>query len=243
MLAERIGETLSGESAPFSISVIGSDLDADDRVGAQIVEVLQHLPGSGNVRLTVPPRQPELHVELLPDAAGPLRPAGGGRAADRQCGLSRHRGGGAQSGGPQRAGGGAHRRRRRRSAGGRRAAAARPRRRCDAAVGGRQDHDGARRAASSITRTACAARSSWRRPQGADQAGFAAAARKAIAAQVPLPPGVYLRYGGAAEAQAAAARELLLHSAAAFVLIVLLLALAFGPRGTCCWCCSRCRAR
>ena len=34
VLAERIGETLSGESAPFSISVIGSDLDADDRVGA-----------------------------------------------------------------------------------------------------------------------------------------------------------------------------------------------------------------
>src|SRR3984885_7003008 len=28
VLAERIGETLSGESAPFSISVIGSDLDA-----------------------------------------------------------------------------------------------------------------------------------------------------------------------------------------------------------------------
>ena len=67
VLAERIGETLSGESAPFSISVIGSDLDADDRVGAQIVEVLQHLPGSGNVRLTVPPREVELHVELLPE--------------------------------------------------------------------------------------------------------------------------------------------------------------------------------
>ena len=65
-------------------------------------------------------------------------------------------------------------------------------------------------------------------PRGADQVGFARAARKAVAEKVPLPPGVYLRYGGAAEAQAAAARELLLHSAAAFVLIVLLLALAFG---------------
>jgi Cu/Ag efflux pump CusA len=43
-----------------------------------------------------------------------------------------------------------------------------------------------------------------------------------------LPPDVYLRYGGAAQAQAAAAHELLLHSAAAFVLIVLLLALGFG---------------
>jgi Cu/Ag efflux pump CusA len=65
-------------------------------------------------------------------------------------------------------------------------------------------------------------------PKSADQVGFAEGARKAIAAKVHLPPGVYLRYGGAAEAQAAAARELLLHSAAAFVLIVLLLALAFG---------------
>src|SRR5271170_8028256 len=78
VLAERIGETLSGESAPFTISVIGSDLDADDRVGAQIVEVLQHLPGSGNVRLTVPPREAELHVELLPSQLA----ANGLQAAD-----------------------------------------------------------------------------------------------------------------------------------------------------------------
>src|SRR6202522_172818 len=67
VLAERIGETLSGESAPFSISVIGSDLDADDLVGARIVAVLQSLPDSGSVRLTVPPREVELHVELLPE--------------------------------------------------------------------------------------------------------------------------------------------------------------------------------
>jgi Cu/Ag efflux pump CusA len=65
-------------------------------------------------------------------------------------------------------------------------------------------------------------------PKGADQAGYAEAARRAIAAKVQLPPGVFLRYGGAAEAQTAARNELLLHSAAAFVLIVLLLALAFG---------------
>ncbi len=65
-------------------------------------------------------------------------------------------------------------------------------------------------------------------PKGADQAGYAEAARQAIAAKVQLPPGVFLRYGGAAEAQTAARNELLLHSAAAFVLIVLLLALAFG---------------
>jgi Cu/Ag efflux pump CusA len=65
-------------------------------------------------------------------------------------------------------------------------------------------------------------------PKGSDQAGYAQAARNAVAAKVQLPPEVFLRYGGAAEAQAAARNELLLHSAAALVLIVLLLALAFG---------------
>src|SRR6202041_4046066 len=65
-------------------------------------------------------------------------------------------------------------------------------------------------------------------PKGADQANYAEAAGRAIAAKVQLPPGGSLRYGGAAEAQTAARNELLLHSAAAFVLIVLLLALAFG---------------
>jgi len=68
-------------------------------------------------------------------------------------------------------------------------------------------------------------------PATTDQAGYAAAARKAIAAKVELPPGVFLRYGGVAEAQHSAASELLLHSATAFVMVVLLLALAFGnPR-------------
>ena len=43
-----------------------------------------------------------------------------------------------------------------------------------------------------------------------------------------LPPQVYLRYGGTAQAQSAAARDLIWHSAAALVLIILLLALAFG---------------
>src|SRR6202011_3612190 len=77
VLGERIGETLSGESAPFSISVIGSDLDADDRVGGQIVDALRQLRGSGNVRLVVPPRPTELQITLLPEslAFSGLRPA------------------------------------------------------------------------------------------------------------------------------------------------------------------------
>ena len=227
VLGERIGETLSGESAPFSISVIGSDLDADDRVGAQIVEVLQHLPGSGNVRLVVPPREAELHIELLPDqlatyglqAADVLETLNAAyhgtvaaelKQADRSVPVAVRIAGAAAD--PQSVGA--------------------------LLLRGR---DGALTRLSSVaTITTELARSlvdhedGLRRqivvanPRGADQVGFAKGARKAVDAQVRLPPGVYLRYGGAAEAQAAAARELLVHSAAAFVLIVLLLALAFG---------------
>ena len=62
-------------------------------------------------------------------------------------------------------------------------------------------------------------------PTTSDQTGFAATARWAIAAQVSLPPGVCLRYGGVAEEQVAAAHQLYLHAAAALALIVLLITL------------------
>ena len=227
VLAERIGETLSGVSAPFSISVIGSDLDADDRVGAQIVAVLQGLPHSGNVRLLVPPRQAELQITLLPDklafyglqaadvlesvsAAYHGRVAAEIHQADRSVPVVvRLRGGGAD---PQALG--------------------------TLLLRGRS---GALTSLSSVAnvemtlaRSLVDHENGLRRqivvasPTNSDQAGFAAAARRAIAAKVQLPAGVYLHYGGMAEAERAAANELLVHSVAAFVLIVLLLGLAFG---------------
>jgi Cu/Ag efflux pump CusA len=227
VLAERIGETLSGESAPFTISVIGSDLDTDDRVGAEIVEVLQHVPGSGNVRLTVPPREVELRVEFSPERLA----VHGLQAADvlQTLNAAYHGTVAAQLSQADRSVPVAVR-----------------------ILGAGQDaqavgalllrsRDGAVTPLSAVAKiTTELARSlidhqdGLRRqivvatPKGQDQVGFADTARRAIAAKVRLPPGVYLRYGGAAEAQAAAQRELLLHSAAAFILIVLLLALAFG---------------
>jgi CzcA family heavy metal efflux pump len=227
VLAERIGETLAGESAPFSISIIGSDLDADDLVGAQIVETLQHLPDTASARLTIPPREIELHLELIPEqlaihglqAADVLQTVNAAfhgsiaaelNEADRSVPVAvriAH-----DSSNPQ-------------------------------AVGALllRGQDGALTRLSSVARiTTPLARSlvdhqdGLRRQvvvassKGADQAGYARAARAAIDAKVSLPAGVFLRYGGAAEAQRAARNELLLHSAAAFVLIVLLLALAFG---------------
>ena len=227
VLAERIGETLSGVSAPFSISVIGSDLDADDRVGAQILDVLRQLPNSGNVRLLVPARQAELQVTLRPEelafhglqaadvlesvsAAYHGRVAAEINQADRSVPVVvRLHGAGADP----------------------------------SALGALllRGKGGALTALSTVAQVDLApARSvvehqdGLRRqvvvasPTTSDQSGYAESARKAIAARVQLPPGVYLRYGGVAEAERLAANELLLHSLAALVLIVLLLALAFG---------------
>jgi CzcA family heavy metal efflux pump len=227
VLAERIGETLAGESAPFSISVIGGDLDADDRVGAQIVEVLRHLPDTASARLSVPPREVELHLELLPqqlaihgllaaDVLQTVNAAFHGTVAaeleqsDRSVPVAV------------------------------RMAQQRP----DPSTVGAlllRGHDGALTPLSAVAtismplaRSVVDHQDGLRRQivvassKGANQAGYAEQARRSISAQIELPPGVYLRYGGAAQAQVAARNELLLHSAAAFVLIVLLLALAFG---------------
>jgi CzcA family heavy metal efflux pump len=227
VLAERIGETISGDSAPFSVSVTGLDLDADDRVAEQIVAVLERLPGSGAVRMKVPPRQLELHVELQADklaeagmtadeALQTINAAFHGTAAaelhqaDRSLPVVVRLQGPLED--PDAVGGLLLR--------GQNgvllplSAVARIERML---ARGLIDHqDGLRRQIVVAT------------PRGADQSGYSRAARAAIDARVALPAGVYLHFAGAAETQAAAARELLLHSVAAFVLIVLLLGIAFG---------------
>lgn len=227
VLAERIGETLSGEVAPFLVSVFGPDLERDDQVAGEIAELLRRLPASGSVRLAVPPRQPELAVRLRPDRLQLY----GLQAADvlEALNAAYHGTVVAQLNESDRsvpvvvrlAGSGA----------------------APADVGALplRGRDGARVTLASVaTLEMTEARSliehedGLRRqvvvatPTTADQAGYARSARAAIEAQVRLPPGVYLRYGGTAPAQAAAAREILWHSGAALVLIVLLLALAFG---------------
>jgi Cu/Ag efflux pump CusA len=226
VLAERIGETLSGESASFFVSVFGPNLDRDDAVATDIAHVLERLPESGAVRLKVPPRQPELRLELRPrelalyglQAAEVLQTVNAAfhgtvvaelSQADRSVPIAV-----------------------------RIASAATPE-----AVGRLllRARDGALVPLATVANLELVSARSLidhedglRRqvvvanPKTSDQAGYAETARRAIAKKVLLPSDVYLRYGGAAEAQAAAAHELLLHSAAALVLIVLLLALGFG---------------
>ena len=227
VLAERIGETLSGEVAPFFVSVFGPDLDLDDQVAGEIAALLRQWPQSGTVRLAVPPRQPELQLRLRPerlslyglqagDVLGTLNAAYHGASvaqlysADRTVPVVVRIAGAGVT--PQEVG--------------------------ELRVRGRE---GALLPLSSVAElTMTAARSvveheaGLRRqiviaaPKVADQAGYARRAQQAIAAHIRLPPSVYLRYGGTAPAQAAAARELLWHAGAALVLIVLLLAMAFG---------------
>ena len=227
VLAERIGETLSGEAAPFSISILGSDLDADDRVGAQIVDLLQKLPHSGTVRLVVPPQQVELQISLRPqalafygleaeDVMDTLSAAFHGRSvaelnqADRSVPvvIRVHR----SAADPNEVGNLLLRGK----DGALTSLAAVANIEMAPARGLINHEDGLRRQIVVVS------------PATTDQAGYASAAREAIASKIELPPGVFLRYGGVAEEQHSAARELLLHSAAAFVLVVLLLALAFG---------------
>jgi CzcA family heavy metal efflux pump len=227
VLAERIGETIAGESAPFSISIIGSDLDADDRVGEQIVAVLQHLRDSGTVRMIIPPRQAELHVALAPEKLA----LHGLQAADvlETINAAYH---GATASELHEADRSIPVVVRVQAAG------------SDPQALGRllvRGRDGALLPLSSVAnietvlaRGLIDHQDGLRRQivvassRGEDQAGYAKEARAAIAAKIQLPAGVFLGYGGAAEAHAAATQELLLNSAAAFVLIVLLLALAFG---------------
>ena len=227
VLAERIGETLSGEVAPFFVSVFGPDLDADDKVAGEIAEVLRRWPQSGTVRLQVPPRQPELQVHVreeklalfglqAADVFGALSAAYHGtliaqlNQSDRSVPVV------ARIAAP----------------------GATPE---DIGALLLRGRDGARVPLAQVAslemvsaRSVVDHEDGLRRqvvvanPRTTNQAGYARAAQQAIAAHVQLPPNVYLRYGGSAPAQAAAARELLWHSGAALILIVLLLALAFG---------------
>jgi Cu/Ag efflux pump CusA len=64
-------------------------------------------------------------------------------------------------------------------------------------------------------------------PEGVDVATFVGEAKKAVAAKVKFPAGVYAEFSGAAEAAAAAQKQLLLHSAIAAIGILLLLTIVF----------------
>lgn len=227
-LGDRIGESLSGETAAVTVNVNGNDLALLDRVAAQVGSELQKVPGSADVIVHAQPGTPMLRIGLDPRrmavqgiAAGDAedaiqtvfqgRIAGQINEADRTVDvaitvppdLKRD---------PEAIG--------------------------DILVAGAQGRAARLADIADIDleqgRATIVHEGGQRRqivtanPTRADIAGFVADAKARIAKDVKLPKGVWLSWGGAAEGQAAASRELAAHVAIAAVAIIVLLVLAFG---------------
>jgi len=224
-LGDRIGESLEGETAPVVLNLYGDDLDALDVQARKVADALATVPGAAEVQVSSPPGSPSLNIRLRPDRLTDLglRPLevldaiqtayqgevvgqvfDAGRVEDIAVTLD-------------------------------------PASRRDPAnvgsllltgpndelvplkevadvfyANGRTSilHDGARRR-QTITAN----------PTVSDLQSFVAQAKTTVDSQVQLPPGMYIEYSGAAQAQEAATRELLLNSSVAAVGILLLLSI------------------
>jgi CzcA family heavy metal efflux pump len=227
-LGDRIGESLSGETAAIAISAYGPDLDVLDRVAARIAAVVRQVPGSTDVQIKTTPGAPALIVNLDP-AAMALR---GVAASDVYAAIETAYQGQVVA----------------QVADGPRISdvavtlpapfasdpEAASRITVRGANGGLVQLGDIARVALSTTRSEVLHDGGRRRQvvtansQGADVAGLTRDIQAAVADQVKLPAGVYLEYSGAAEGQAAAQRELLANVGVAAVGIVALLILAFG---------------
>lgn len=80
-LGDRIGESLSGETAAVAISIYGQDLGVLDRTATQIASVLGKVAGAADVAVKAPPGAPLLKVRLDPQRMG-LRGIAPGDAFD-----------------------------------------------------------------------------------------------------------------------------------------------------------------
>jgi Cu/Ag efflux pump CusA len=226
-LGDRIGETISGETAQVVVNVFGDDLDVLDEKANEVAAALNKVPGAADVQVAAPPGAPRVVIKLRPDRLTqfgfrPLEVLEAVRTAYQGDVVAQTYEGEkvfdvAVILEP--------------------AARQQPESIGDLLISNPQGarmplkqladvflttgryailHDGARRR-QTIT---C-------NPAGRDVASFMADAQKQIAAQVKFPAGVYAEFSGAAEEQQQAQTELLLHSLAATAGIILLLAVVF----------------
>ena len=227
-LGDRIGESLSGESASLAVGIYGAESDTLDPVAARIAAVMATVPGAVDVRQTTPPLTPVVRVDVdLPRAA-----ARGVNPADILTTVQTAYQGTAAT------------------------QVYRQDRAIDVALtlppalretpeavgallvrsagGGAMPLDQVARVSLGEGRTVIGHAGGRVRevvtanPAPADAGRVTAAVRQAIAAQVKLPPGAYLEYEGTADAAIAARDELLRNVAFALVGMVALLSLAFG---------------
>ncbi len=227
-LGDRIGETITGETAPVVVNLFGDDLDQLDAKAAEIANVLTGVPGAKDVIIKSPPGAPRLAIKLRAErltrfgfrpvevleaiqtayqGAVVAQSYQGNRVSDVAVILDESLRKDPESIGVLQL----------RSATGTRLPL---RELADIyPTSGRHTilHEGARRR-QTVT---C-------NPKGVDVSTFVTAAKKQVAAKVRFPKGVYAEFSGAADAAAAAQRELILHSAVAAVGILLLLIIVMG---------------
>jgi CzcA family heavy metal efflux pump len=224
-LAERVNETFSGYATPLAVNVFGNDLGAIEDTAQTIAGVLRGMKGIASVEVQSPSTLPELTVRLRPTelrrwGVDPLQVVGvihaayqgevvgqtydGDRVFDVLVTLAAAREAGVAAVGklPIHARDGA--------------TIALDQLAEVQEVTGRYEiqHQGGRRVQTVTVDV-----------EGRDLAAFVADARRQIAAKITLPPGTYVEFSGADEAQAAAQRDLIVKSIAAGVGIVLLLSI------------------
>jgi CzcA family heavy metal efflux pump len=230
-LGDRLGETISGETAQVVVNIFGDDLDVLDAKAQEVAAVLNKIPGAADVQVSAPPGAPRLMIRLRPDRLTqfgfrPVEVLEAVRTAYQGDIVAQIYEGEkvfnvALMLEPS--------------------ARQEPETVGDLLISNPQGnllplkqladvflttgrytilHDGARRR-QTVT---C-------NPAGRDVASFVADAQKAIQAQVQFPAGTYVEFSGAAEEQKQAQDELLLHSLVAAVGIILLLAIVFHRAG------------
>jgi Cu/Ag efflux pump CusA len=66
-LGDRIGETLTGETAPVVVNVFGEDLELLDVKAREVAAVLNQVPGHADVQVKAPPGAPSIAIRLRPE--------------------------------------------------------------------------------------------------------------------------------------------------------------------------------
>jgi CzcA family heavy metal efflux pump len=227
-LGDRIGESLSGETAAVAISIHGANLDTLDRVAGDVARIVAQVPGAADVQVKAPPGTPVLRIRLdhdrmalygisAADAFDAIEIAFQGRTVAQVSDAERTTD----------------------------VALTLPPslRRDPEAIGEMlvRATDGTSARLSDMAtireeegRSTIAHEGGQRRqvvtvnPTRSDIGGFVRDAQARISRNMPLPAGVYLDFAGAAEAQAAASSQIMTNVGFAAIAMIALLALAFG---------------
>jgi len=229
-LGDRIGETITGETASVVVNVFGEDLEKAVPAAGKVARILREVPGAVDVQQVTLPSAPQMIVTLLPEemARFGFRPVDVLDAVEAAYQGARV----AQT----------HQENRTTDV----VVILPPEmRREPEAVGGLllRTPAGALVPLSSVAAVHLEERpymllhEGTRRRQtvtcnvaGRDVPSFVAEARRRVAKEISFPEGVYAVFGGTAEVQAAARSELFLHSALAALGILLLLSMVLGNR-------------